>query len=121
MNISIKLNKFNSYDLSTEEDRDVLNLVLETLKPVIVEIFQEFAFSHDSPQVANQILVHVKKRLFKDSDIKIVMRLPKGERKDIGTILNYVKIKIDKDEIPLPDYIFHMSVITLGKAFIKIK
>ena len=121
MNISIQFRKYDSYNLSTEDYDEVSELMLETLKPVAREIYENFAGKHDSPLVANQMLAHVKKRLFKDSDAKVVMRVPRGERKDIGTILNHVKIKIEDKEIPLADHIFHMSVIKLGRGFIKIK
>jgi hypothetical protein len=121
MNISIQFRKYDSYDLSTEDYDEVSELMLETLKPVTREIYEKFAGQRDSPQVANQMLAHVKSRLFKDSDAKIVMRIPKGERKDVDTILNHVKIKMEDKEIPLADHIFHMSVIKLDKAFIKIK
>jgi hypothetical protein len=121
MNISIQFRKYESYDLSKEDHDKVSELMLETLKPVTLEIYEKFAHKHDSPFVANQMLAHVKKRLFKDSDAKVVMRLPQGERKNIGTILNHVRIKIEDKEIPLADHVFHMSVIQLGKAFIKIK
>lgn len=121
MNISIQFMKYEFYDLSPKEYRETTDLMLKTLKPVIIEIYEKFSFKQDSPQVANQMLAHVKNRLFKDSDAKIVMRVPRGERKDAGTILNYVKIKMEGKEIPLADHVFHMSVIKLGKAFIKIK
>lgn len=121
MNISIQFRKYDFYDLSTEDYDEVSEHMLETLRPVIMEIYEKFVGKHDSPQVANQMLAHVKSRLFKDSDAKIVMRVPKGERKDVGTILNHVKIKMEGKEIPLADHIFHMSVIKLGRGFIKIK
>jgi hypothetical protein len=121
MQISISFSKYDLYDLSPEQYEETTDLMLETLKPVIMEIYEKFAFKRDSPQVANQMLAHIKSRLFKDSDAKIVMRVPRGERKDAGTILNYVKIKMEDKEIPLADHIFHMSVIKLGRAFIKIK
>lgn len=121
MNISIKYSKHSEYDLSPEENLEVTELMLGTMKPVIIEIYEKFVFKHDSPQVANQILAHVKKRLFNDSDIKVVMRIPRDTRKDAGTILNYVKVVIGEKEMALADLIFHMSVIKLEKAFIKIK
>lgn len=121
MNISIEFRKYDFYDLTPEQYEETTNLMLETIKPVIMEIYEKFAFKHSSPQVSNQMLAHVKSRLFKDSDAKVVMRVPQGERKDIGTILNHVKIKMGDKEIPLADHIFHMSVIKLGRAFIKIK
>lgn len=121
MQISISFRKYDLYDLSPEQYKETTDLMLETLKPVIMEIYEKFAFKRKSPEVANQMLAHVKSRLFKDSDAKIVMRVPRGTRMDAGTILNYVKIKMEDKEIPLADHIFHMSVIKLGRAFVKIK
>jgi hypothetical protein len=52
---------------------------------------------------------------------KIVLRVPQGERKDAGSILKYLKIKVDTKEIPFYDYIFYLAAFKLDKAFTKIK
>jgi hypothetical protein len=109
------------YEMSSDEFEDATDIILEIIKPVISEIYEKFSYRNDSPKVANEILALTKSHLFQDSSIKIVMRAPLGERKHAGTILNHVKIKMDKREIPLSDYLFHMAVIKLNRAFIKIK
>jgi hypothetical protein len=124
MRISISMRKKEleeMYGMSEGESAEAIDLILETIKPVTLEIYEKFSGKHDSNKVANEILSLVKNRLFKDSSIKIVMRAPAGERKEAGTVLNHVKIKMDEKEIPLSDYLFHMAAIRLNRAFIKIK
>jgi hypothetical protein len=94
---------------------------METVVPVALEIHQKFAGRKPDNRILNEILICVKEKLFDDMSTKIVLRVPHGERKDAGSILKYLKIKVDDKEIPFYDYIFYMSAFKLNKAFTKIK
>jgi hypothetical protein len=95
--------------------------MMEIVVPVAVEIQQKFGGRKPDNMILNEILVCVKEKLFDDMSTKIVLRVPQGERKDAGSIMKYLKIKVDTKEIPFYDYIFYLAAFKLDKAFTKIK
>jgi hypothetical protein len=120
MNVTVQITR-GLYDITDSEYKEVGDLMMEIVVPVAVEIQQKFGGRKPDNLILNEILVCVKEKLFDDMPTKIVLRVPQGERKDAGSILKYLKIKVDTKEIPFYDYIFYLAAFKLDKAFTKIK
>jgi len=121
MNISLSFRANLSYDLTEDENEKVKNMMLEIVKPVLHDLYINYSNKHSSPAVLNQMLMDIRKSLFKGTDVKLVFRFPAGNRRDVGEILNHVRIKMEDTEINLTDYIYHLAVLKNNKAFIQIK
>ena len=121
MNISLSFRSNQDYVLTGDDVEKIKETMLEIVTPLINDLYLEYNFKHNSPTVLNQMLSHIRKSLFKDTDVKLAFRFPQGSRRDIGEILNHVRIKIEGQEVNLTDYIYHLSVLKNNKAFIQVK
>ena len=121
MNISLSFSSHPEYKLSGEDVEKIKETMLEIVMPLINELYLKFNMKNNSPAILNEMLGEIRKSLFKETDVKLAFRFPQGSRRDIGEILNHVRIKIENQEIKLTDYIYHLAVLKNNKAFIQIK
>jgi hypothetical protein len=121
MNISLSFRANLAYDLTEDENEKVKDTMLEIVKPVLHDLYINYSNKHSSPAVLNEMLMDIRKSLFKDTGVKLVFRFPVGNRRDVGEILNHVRIKMEDKELNLIDYIYHLAVLKNNKAFIQIK
>lgn len=121
MNISLSFRAYLEYDLTEDENEKVKDTILEIVKPVLNDLYISYFNKPNSPGILNEMLSYLRKSLFKDTDVKLAFRFPSGTRRDVGEILNHVRIKIEGKELNLMDYIYHLAVLKNNKAFIQIK
>jgi hypothetical protein len=123
MNVSLVFNRvYQNYELSPTEIETMRKEVLDYVEPILMDLYAKYSFEARRPGIVNSILADLKKALFSGmSGVKLVIRQPKGERLDLGVILNHCRLKIDNHELFLNDYIMHMIIIKNNKAFIQIK
>jgi hypothetical protein len=123
MNVSLIFNKiYANYDMTELEIAQMRQEVLGYVEPILMSLYESYNFELRTPDIPNRILADLKKALFSGmTDAKLVLRLPRGERLDLGGILNHCRLKIDKQELLLTDYILYLSLIKMDKAFKQIK
>jgi hypothetical protein len=123
MNVSLVFNKvYSNYGLDQIEMEKIRGCVLNYVEPMLLQLYEKYSFEARSPGITNKILIDLKKMLFGGmTDVKLVLRQPKDERLDLGSILNHCRLKIDNNELLLNDYIMHLIIIQNNKAFIQIK
>lgn len=123
MNVSLVFNKvYVNYDMTESDIVQMRQEVLGYVEPILMSLYEKYSFELRTPDIPNKILADLKKALFKGMpNSKLVLRLPRAERLDLGSILNHCRLKIDKQELLLTDYILYLTLIKMDKAFKQIK
>jgi hypothetical protein len=123
MNVSLVYsNVYDSYDLTESDISQMRQEMLDYIEPTLISLYEKYSSGMRTPDIPNKILVDLKKAFFKGMiDSKLVLRLPRAERIDLGSILNHCRLKIDKQEVLLTDYILYLTLIKMNKAFIQIR
>lgn len=123
MDISITLRKqiFLDYGISGDDKVTIQKHLLDEAKNLLVDLYDRYFSVTRTPDINNRILADIKKYFFSGMNINLMLRQPKGERFDLGCVLDKCTIRMGKSEIPLTEYMVHLSVIKNNKAFIQIK
>lgn len=123
MNISITLRKqiFLDYGISDDDKVTIQEYLLDEAKNLLADLYDRYFSVMRTPDINNKILADIKKYFFSGMSINLMLRQPKGERFDLGCVLDKCIIRMGKSEIPLTEYMVHLSVIKNNKAFIQIK
>lgn len=123
MNISITLRKqiCLDYGISDEDKIMIQEDLLDEAKKLLGDLYDRYFSEMRTPDINNKILADIKTYFFSGMRVNLMLRQPKGERFDLGCVLDKCTIRMGKSEIMLTDYMLHLSVIKNNKAFKKVK
>ena len=123
MDISITLRTqiFLDYGISDEDKTMIQEDLLDEAKKLLVDLYEKYFSEMRTADINIRILTDIKKYFFSDMSVNLMLRQPKGERFNLGRVLNKCTIRMGKSEIMLTDYMLHLSIIKNNKAFKKVK
>jgi hypothetical protein len=106
------------------KDSELRKIFFEELEKTITVIYHRYSYEQRSPKKLQMMLDDSREILFPgkpNAKLTFSKEVKTKDRLDLNTIINSMRIIIRKQELPITEYLLHLSAIHCGIAFIKIK